>query len=91
MNRQPNSPEKVKRPTAPPRQATAEELAGFGALPDESFVDEPVLKGLMKVSGPTVWRMTKDGRLPRPAKFGRSARWNVGKLRKALAAFTVAA
>ena len=73
------------------KKVTPQELAAFGTLPDEALVSEPVVIGLTDSSPATVWRMCRDGRLPRPVKItGRSVRWQVGALRKALAAFAPA-
>jgi predicted DNA-binding transcriptional regulator AlpA len=69
-----------------------EEIATFSALPDDALVADPMVMALTQSSPATVWRMRRDGRLPRPVKItGRSIRTRVGELRKALAAFSHAA
>ncbi|MFN3312565.1 MAG: helix-turn-helix transcriptional regulator [Hyphomonas sp.] len=39
---------------------------------------------LLKVSKATVYRMTRQGLLPRPQKFGRSSRWKRQEIEQAL-------
>jgi predicted DNA-binding transcriptional regulator AlpA len=58
-------------------------VASFDSLPDCSFVSLPVVQLLFGCSAPTVWRMSRDGRLPKPEKIGRMTRWRVGALRRA--------
>jgi len=66
--------------------STSEALRNFGNLPDDALVRAKVVAGLFGTSVVTVWRMTKDGRLPRPRRISsRHTAWNVGELRKALA------
>ena len=57
-------------------------VASFDSLPDSGFVSLPVVQLLFGCSGPTVWRMARDGRLPKPEKIGRMTRWRVGALRR---------
>jgi predicted DNA-binding transcriptional regulator AlpA len=58
----------------------------FDSLPDAANVRDKVVALLYGCSVPTVWRMSKDGRLPRPRKLSdRVTAWNVGELRAALA------
>lgn len=62
-------------------------LKNFSDLPDAANVRDKVVAGLYACSVPTVWRMAKDGRIPRPRKLSeRVTAWNVGELRKALSA-----
>jgi predicted DNA-binding transcriptional regulator AlpA len=71
----------------PPRTNSAEALANFDSLPDAAYVRQPVVEALFGVSSATVWRMVGSGRVPRPIKTGpRATAWNVGELRRALAA-----
>lgn len=63
-----------------------ESLTNFDALPDTANVRLPTVELLMGCSKATVWRMTRDGRLPQPKRRGRITAWNVGELRRALAA-----
>ncbi|WP_432432129.1 helix-turn-helix transcriptional regulator [Candidatus Accumulibacter phosphatis] len=62
-------------------------LKNFDSLPDSASVRLPVVKALKACSAATVWRMVKRGDLPAPRKISeRITAWNVGELRKALAA-----
>ncbi|MGH8787934.1 MAG: helix-turn-helix transcriptional regulator [Cupriavidus necator] len=68
------------------RQATSPSaLSSFDNLPDSAQVDARTVAGLFGCGVATVWRRASKGQLPKPRKFGVSARWNVGELRKALA------
>ena len=61
-------------------------LRNFDTLPDAANVRDKVVAGLFGCSVPTVWRMAKDGRLPRPRKLStRVTAWNCGELRRTLA------
>lgn len=61
-----------------------DEFLRFDELPDSALVSQPVVEAVLDVSGPTVWRRIRDGRLPRPRKIGpRGNRWSVGELRSA--------
>lgn len=62
-------------------------LAKFDYLPDSACVREPVVRALFQCSSATVWRWSNSDRLPRPLKLGpRLTVWNVGELRRVLAA-----
>jgi predicted DNA-binding transcriptional regulator AlpA len=62
-------------------------LNQFDALPDSAHVQARTVAALVGVSEATVWRMVKRGTLPTPKKFSeRATRWNVGELRRAMAA-----
>jgi len=64
-----------------------ESLKNFDSLPDSANVRLPVVSALKACSAATVWRMVKRGDLPAPRKLSqRITAWNVGELRKALAA-----
>lgn len=64
-------------------------LRDFDSLPNAANVRDKVVAGLFGCSVPTVWRMSKDGRLPKPRKLSaRVTAWNVGELRAALRAAT---
>jgi len=57
----------------------------FDGLPNDAFVDKYQVCKLLSCSVATVWRWCKDGRLPKPVKFGaRLTRWRVGDLRELL-------
>ena len=62
-------------------------LQNFDSLPDSANVRQPVVQALFGCSPATVWRMVKRGTLPAPRKLSeRVTAWNVGELRKKLAA-----
>ncbi len=60
-------------------------LGTFDLLPDIAYVDVRTVAALFGCAVPTVWRRAAAGQIPSPRRFGASARWNVGELRKALA------
>jgi predicted DNA-binding transcriptional regulator AlpA len=58
-------------------------LSNFDSLPDSAHVRQKDVEGLLGVSGATVWRWVRTGRLPAPKKLGpRTTAWNVGDLRR---------
>lgn len=66
--------------------AIPDALRNFDTLPDAANVRDKVVAGLFGCSVPTVWRMSADGRLPRPRKLStRVTAWNCGELRRVLA------
>ena len=67
--------------------AIPDALKNFDSSPDSAHVRLPVVQALYGCSSATVWRMVKRGTLPAPRKLSeRISAWNVGDLRKALAA-----
>ena len=69
------------------QSAIPDALKNFDSLPDSANVRQPVVQGLVGCSHATIWRMVKKGSLPAPRKLSeRVTAWNVGELRKALAA-----
>ena len=60
-------------------------LENFSKLPAEAYTDIKTVAGLYGSGVSTVWAKLKRGEIPKPRKFGRSTRWNVGQLRAALA------
>ncbi|MGM3273720.1 helix-turn-helix transcriptional regulator [Ralstonia sp. 24A2] len=66
-------------------------LAGFDDLPNSAHVDCKTVAALFSTTRTTVWRRSAAGLLPKPRKFGASARWNVGELRAVLAGESVEA
>lgn len=61
-------------------------LAQFGSLPDEAYVDTSTVGALLDMSRATIARRVQAGDLPEPKRFGRTPRFNVGALRRALGA-----
>lgn len=68
------------------RPAHEKALQDFDRLPDSANVRLPVVAALHGVSTVTVWRWSAAGRLPAPIKMGGVTAWNVGALRRAMAA-----
>lgn len=67
--------------------AIPDALKNFDSLPASANVRQPVVQALIGCSSATIWRMVKRGTLPAPRKLSeRVTAWNVGDLRKALAA-----
>ena len=61
-------------------------LRDFSQFPPEAHVRLPVVKALYACSAESVWRGVKNGTIPKPYKLSpRTACWNVGELKKALA------
>jgi len=62
-------------------------LKNFSELPDSAMVRQPIVEGLCGCSSATVWRWVKSGKLPAPKRLSdRISAWNVGQLRRFLAA-----
>jgi predicted DNA-binding transcriptional regulator AlpA len=62
-------------------------LRDFDQLPDSAHVRLPVVKALYACSPASVWRGVKNLTIPQPRKLSpRTTCWNVGELKKALAA-----
>lgn len=75
------------RKTMQKTDAIPDALRNFDTLPDAANVRDKVVAGLFGCSVPTVWRMSKDNRLPKPRKLSnRVTAWNVGELRATLSA-----
>jgi len=63
----------------------------FDALPDSAFIREsqlvqspkrPTTPAPLPFSGPTLWRMVKSGKFPKPLKLSsRVTAWKVGDVR----------
>lgn len=69
------------------QSAIPDALVSFDSQPDSAYVRQPVVEGLFACSSATVWRNVKKGIIPAPKKLSeRVTAWNVGDLRKALAA-----
>lgn len=76
--------------TAPARPALNAALEDFDRLPDAAYVRVGVAAALFGVSTQTVWRWLRVGQLPAPVRRGGTTAWQVGELRRALAADTQA-
>lgn len=64
-------------------------LANADLLPDAAMVDVKVVAGLLGKSESSVWRDTRNGKLPRAVKTGpATTRWNLGAIRRHLAALS---
>lgn len=59
-------------------------LRDADSLPDSAQVRLPVVKGLFGVSGATVWRMVKAGKLKTYKLTERTTTFNMGELRALL-------
>lgn len=67
-------------------------LKNFDSLPDSAHVRQPVVEALFGCSGATIWRLVNKGQIPRPRKLStRVSAWNVGELRRTLAAKGISA
>lgn len=68
--------------------AIPDALKNFDSLPESAFVRQPIVQSLFGCSASTIWRMVDRGTLPAPRKVSgeRINAWQVGPLRKALAA-----
>ena len=65
---------------------TNETLRGLDTLPDCALVSDRTIAALTEASRATIWRWSREGRLPPPVKLGPNlTRWQVGPLRAALA------
>lgn len=63
----------------------SENLPNLDTLPASAMLSAADLSDLLRVSLNTVWRWSKDGRIPRPIKIGpNSTRWRAGDVREAL-------
>ena len=80
---------KTETPT-PLKPAYEKALQDFDHLPDSANVRLPVVAALHGVSTVTIWRWSAAGRLPAPVKMGGVTAWNVGALRRAMSAGSVA-
>lgn len=67
------------------RAGVSPALSNFADLPDEAHVETAIVESLLGLSRSTIDRRVKSGELPTPRKIGRSVRFNVGALRRALA------
>lgn len=67
-------------------------LSNWDSLPDSAMVDVKTVAGVLGRSPSSIWRDARLGTLPRPIKVGPACtRWNVGAIRRHLAALGVPA
>ena len=59
-------------------------LHNFDQLPASAHVRLPVVVALFGISSATVWRWSKTGLLPPPARINGVTFWSVGDLREKL-------
>ena len=58
-------------------------------LPPEGFVRLPVVLKVLSIGKTSWWNGVKEGKYPRPMKFGkRTARWNVKDIRALIEKYT---
>lgn len=63
----------------------SENLPNLDTLPASAMLSAADLRDIFRVSLNTIWRWSKDGRLPAPVKLGpNSTRWRAGDVREAL-------
>lgn len=60
-------------------------LQDFASLPDDAQISVKKVAVLLDAGVSTIWARVKRDEFPRPRKFGRSTRWNVGEIRRHLA------
>ena len=59
-----------------------------GDLPTEGFVRLPVVLRVMGIGKTSWWNGIKEGKYPKPSKFGaRTARWHVDDIRALIAKY----
>jgi predicted DNA-binding transcriptional regulator AlpA len=72
--------------TTKPKRGLVLPTRSFDELPDSALVPDLTIAELFSCHRTTVWRMAREGKLPRPIKTGlNSARWRVADIREALA------
>lgn len=60
-------------------------LTNFRSYPDDAVIGVRTVAALFDAGVSTIWARVKRGELPKPQKFGRSTRWQVGAIRRVLA------
>lgn len=74
------------------RKSLPPSLTNFDELPDTAMVDVRTVSTLIGRGRSTIWRDVELGRFPAPVKMGPACtRWNVGAIRRHLAALGGAA
>jgi predicted DNA-binding transcriptional regulator AlpA len=78
-------PDNINAASSGLRPIDQKALEIFDTLPDSANVRLPVVVSLFGISRVTVWRWTKQGRLPTPRRPSEGVTvWNVGDLRQVL-------
>jgi predicted DNA-binding transcriptional regulator AlpA len=81
-----SNPHRAGEASSPAGQTSIDPaLEHFDSLPDSARTALPVVCGLFGICPATAWRRVKSGSLPQPVREGRTTRWVVGDLRRALA------
>ncbi|MHB1188754.1 helix-turn-helix transcriptional regulator [Thiobacillus sp.] len=76
----------TEKPTDKPKRGLVLPQRSFDELPDSALVPDLTIAELLSCHRTSVWRMARDGKLPKPIKTGmNSTRWRVGEIRAALA------
>lgn len=76
----------------PTRATPSPALERFDSLPDSAMVDVKTVAAILSRSETSIWRDARNDKMPRPLKVGpASTRWNVGAIRRHLAALEVSA
>lgn len=58
----------------------------FDELPNSAYVTDRTIAAHLGITRTTIWRWSREGRLPEPVKLGPNiTRWQVGPLRAVLA------
>lgn len=77
----------MKRIKSEPTQTIPTALAQFEYMPLSAYIRLPIVAALYGISFATVWRNSKNGKMPKPVKLSeRCTAWNVGLIKADLAA-----
>lgn len=64
-------------------------LANADVLPNSAMVDVKTVSAILGRSVTAIWRDSRNGKMPRPVKTGpATTRWNLGAIRRHLAALS---
>jgi len=56
----------------------------YGNLDEDRCLSPKEVAALLGVSYHSIWRMSKDGRFPKPVRIGKSIRWPMSVIREYL-------
>lgn len=74
-----------------PKRGVVMPTRSFDELPGSALVADKVVAELLSCHRTQVWRMAREGRLPKPIKIGlNSTRWRVSEVREAIAKLAAA-